>query len=78
MGPSPYVGHESVTSNERFVSRVLPLFKRQTKEVGELLPAMYAGVQYVDGVQRTTSMRRRLLLDCKGVAGFLVPENPTE
>lgn len=24
--------------NERFVSRVLPLFKRQTKEVGELLP----------------------------------------
>jgi putative transposase len=24
--------------NERFVSRVLPLFKRQTQEVGELLP----------------------------------------
>jgi len=24
--------------NERFVSRVLPLFKRQIKEVGELLP----------------------------------------
>ena len=24
--------------NERFVSRVLPLFKRQTKEVGELFP----------------------------------------
>jgi hypothetical protein len=24
--------------NERFVSQVLPLFKRQTKEVGELLP----------------------------------------
>jgi putative transposase len=27
--------------NERFVSRVLPLFKRQTKEVGELLPQLY-------------------------------------
>ncbi len=26
---------------ERFVSRVLPLFKRQTKEVGELLPQLY-------------------------------------
>src|SRR5919205_837360 len=27
--------------NQRFVSRVLPLFKRQTKEVGELLPHLY-------------------------------------
>jgi len=27
--------------NERFVSRVLPLFKRQTKEVGGLLPQLY-------------------------------------
>src|SRR5499433_4518066 len=27
--------------NERFVSRVLPLFKRQTKEVGELLLQLY-------------------------------------
>jgi hypothetical protein len=27
--------------NERFVSRVLPLFKRQTKKVGELLPKLY-------------------------------------
>jgi len=27
--------------NECFVSRVLPLFKRQTKEVGELLPQLY-------------------------------------
>ena len=27
--------------NEQFVSRVLPLFKRQTKEVGELLPQLY-------------------------------------
>src|SRR2546426_12005204 len=27
--------------NERFVSRVLPLFKRQTKEGGELLPQLY-------------------------------------
>src|SRR5262247_559405 len=27
--------------NARFVSRVLPLFKRQTKEVGELLPQLY-------------------------------------
>ena len=27
--------------NERFVSRVLPLFKRQTKEVGEMLPQLY-------------------------------------
>ena len=27
--------------NERFVSQVLPLFKRQTKEVGELLPQLY-------------------------------------
>src|SRR5262249_42580163 len=27
--------------NERFVSRVLLLFKRQTKEVGELLPQLY-------------------------------------
>jgi len=27
--------------NERFVSRVLPLFKRQTKKVGELLPQLY-------------------------------------
>jgi putative transposase len=27
--------------NERFVSRVLPLFKRQTKEVGALLPQLY-------------------------------------
>jgi transposase-like protein len=27
--------------NERFVSRVLPVFKRQTKEVGELLPRLY-------------------------------------
>jgi transposase-like protein len=27
--------------NERFVSRVLPLFKRQTNEVGELLPQLY-------------------------------------
>src|SRR5262250_2592680 len=27
--------------NERCVSRVLPLFKRQTKEVGELLPQLY-------------------------------------
>src|SRR4029450_8452388 len=27
--------------NERFVSRILPLFKRQTKEVGELLPQLY-------------------------------------
>ena len=27
--------------NERFVSRVLPLFKRQTKEVGEFLPQLY-------------------------------------
>jgi putative transposase len=27
--------------HERFVSRVLPLFKRQTKEVGELLPQLY-------------------------------------
>jgi putative transposase len=26
---------------ERFVSRVLPLFKRQTREVGELLPQLY-------------------------------------
>ena len=26
--------------SERFVSRVLPLFKRRTKEVGELLPYM--------------------------------------
>jgi transposase-like protein len=26
---------------ERFVSRVLPLFKRQTKEVGKLLPQLY-------------------------------------
>jgi putative transposase len=26
---------------ERFVSRVLPLFKRKTKEVGELLPQLY-------------------------------------
>jgi len=30
--------------NERFVSRVLPLFKRQTKEVGELLPCPYLEV----------------------------------
>jgi hypothetical protein len=28
--------------NERFASRALPLFKRQTKEA-ELLPAVYAG-----------------------------------
>src|SRR6185369_10928444 len=27
--------------NERFVSRVLPLFKRQTRQVGELLPQLY-------------------------------------
>jgi putative transposase len=27
--------------NERFVSQVLPLFKRQTKKVGELLPQLY-------------------------------------
>jgi putative transposase len=27
--------------NERFVTRVLPLFKRQTKEVGELLSQLY-------------------------------------
>src|SRR5262249_58725077 len=27
--------------NKRFVSRVLPLFKRQTKEAGELLPQLY-------------------------------------
>src|ERR1043166_9329038 len=27
--------------NERFVRRVFPLFKRQTKEVGELLPQLY-------------------------------------
>src|SRR5262249_9204831 len=27
--------------NERFVSRVLLVFKRQTKEVGELLPQLY-------------------------------------
>ena len=27
--------------NEQFVSRVLPLFKRKTKEVGELLPQLY-------------------------------------
>jgi putative transposase len=27
--------------NERFVSRVLPLFKRRTREVGELLPTLY-------------------------------------
>jgi len=27
--------------NERFSSRVLPLFKRQTKEVGEFLPQLY-------------------------------------
>src|SRR5215207_9333291 len=27
--------------NERFVSQVLPLFKRQTKEIGELLPQIY-------------------------------------
>ena len=26
---------------ERFVSRVLPLFKRRTREVGELLPTLY-------------------------------------
>jgi transposase-like protein len=26
---------------ERFVSRVLPLFKRRTKQVGELLPQLY-------------------------------------
>jgi hypothetical protein len=26
----------------------------------ELLPAVYAGVQYVDGVQRTASARQRL------------------
>ena len=26
--------------NELFVSRILPLFKRQTKEVGELLPQL--------------------------------------
>ena len=26
---------------ERFVSRVLPLFKRRTREVGELLPQLY-------------------------------------
>ncbi len=26
---------------ERFVSRLLPLFKRRTKEVGELLPQLY-------------------------------------
>jgi hypothetical protein len=88
--------------NERFVSRVLPLFKRQTKEVGELLPQLYlhglalgdfelalrgllgegaplspasplrlktqwqllpvvyTGVQYVDGMQRLMSARQRL------------------
>jgi transposase-like protein len=27
--------------NEQFVSQVLPLFKRQTKAVGELLPQLY-------------------------------------
>jgi transposase-like protein len=27
--------------DERFVSRVLPLFRRRTKEVGELLPELY-------------------------------------
>jgi putative transposase len=27
--------------NDRFVSRVLPLFKRQSREVGELLPQLY-------------------------------------
>src|SRR5919109_3806376 len=27
--------------SERFVSRVLPLFKRRTREVGELLPQLY-------------------------------------
>jgi putative transposase len=27
--------------DERFVSRVLPLFKRRTREVGELLPQLY-------------------------------------
>ncbi len=26
---------------ERFVSRVLPLFKRRTKQVGELVPRLY-------------------------------------
>ena len=34
---------------ERFVSRVLPLFKRRTKEVGELLPRVYLhGVAHGD------------------------------
>jgi hypothetical protein len=27
--------------DERFESRVLPLFRRRTKEVGELLPELY-------------------------------------
>ena len=27
--------------SERFVSRVLPLFNRRTREVGELLPTLY-------------------------------------
>jgi putative transposase len=26
---------------DRFVSRVLPLFKRRTQDVGELLPTLY-------------------------------------
>ncbi len=73
--------------DERFVSRVLPLFKRHTREVAEFLPQLYlhglalgdfelalfrrlkgaellpavsAGGQYIDGVQRSTSTRQQL------------------
>src|SRR5713101_7776780 len=41
--------------NERFVSRVLPLFKRQTREVGELLPQLYLHGVSLGGLRVSTA-----------------------
>jgi putative transposase len=52
---------------ERFVSRVLPLFKRRTREVGELLPQLYLhGLAWGD-----------FELALRGLLGAAAPLSPT-
>ena len=57
--------------NERFVSRVLPLFKRQTKEVGELLPQLYLrGLALGD--ESINDPGEQLILPLSGTRSFVV------
>ena len=57
--------------NERFVSRVLPLFKRQTKEVGELLPQLYLHGLALGDVS-INDPGEQLILPLSGTRSFVV------